>query len=93
MKFKEYLIREHEVTLYEDRFESMNNILIRLEYWFDVSDKTVDERIHHLEQELINAGGAQKFAMVVRRVPSVKHFVLKHKDELSGDLAHVADLL
>ena len=93
MKFKKYLIREHEVTLYEDRFESMNNILIRLEYWFDVSEKTVDERIHHLEQELINAGGAQKFAMVVRHVPAVKHFVLKHKDELSGDLAHVADLL
>lgn len=93
MKFKEYLIREYEVSLYEDRFESMNNILIRLEYWFDVSEKTVEERIHHLEQEIINIGGAQKFAMVVRHVPSVKHFVLKHKDELSDDLAYVAHLL
>ena len=93
MKFKEYLIQEYEATLNEDRFEEINNMLMRLEYWFDVSKKTVEERIHHLETELINAGGAQKFAMIVRHVPSVKHFILKHRDELSGDLAHVADLL
>lgn len=93
MKFKEYLIQEHENALREDRFEEINNMLTRLEYWFDISDKAVEERVHHLEQEIINAGGSQKFAMIVRHIPSVKHFILKHKDELSGDLAHVAHLL
>ncbi len=92
MQFKEYLIQEHEHTLREDRFEAMNNILVRLEYWFD-SEKTFEERVHHLEKEIINAGGSQKFAMIVRHVPSVKHFIMKHKDELSDDLAHVAHLL
>ncbi len=93
MKFKEYLIQEHEATLHEDRFEDINNMLTRLEYWFDISEKNIEERIHHLEKESINAGGPQKFAMIVRHIPSVKHFILKHQDELSDDLAHVAHLL
>ena len=93
MRFKEYLIQENEVTLHEDRFEDINNMLKRLEYWFDVSDKTTEERIHHLEKEIINAGGPQKFAMVARHIPAVKHFILKHADELTGDLEYTAHLM
>ena len=94
MRFKEYLIQNHKKPLIEEIIQGgIAKVLKRLEYWFDISEKTVEERIHHLEQELINAGGSQKFAMIVRRVPSVKHFIAKHADELSGDLEHVAHLL
>lgn len=95
MRFTEYLIQNHTKKPLNEEIISGGTakVLKRLEYWFDVSEKTVEERIHHLEQELINAGGPQKFAMVVRRIPSVKHFLLKHAKELTGDLEHTAHLI
>lgn len=92
MRFKEYLI--HEKTLTEELIQGgIAKMLKRIEFWFDGNQLTVDEKIHHLEQEMINAGGSQKFAMVVRRIPAIKHFILKHTKELTGDLEHVAHLL
>lgn len=66
----------------------------KLEYWFDFGGpKSFEERIDRLEQDVINAGGPRKFAMVVRRIPSVKHFLHKHKDELQGKLAKTEKLV
>ena len=95
MRFKEYLIKNHtKKSLQEELITGgILKMIKRLEYWFDFSEKTTDERIHHLEQELINNGGPQKFAMIVRRIPSVQHFLIKHIDELTGDLLHTAKLL
>ena len=92
MRFKEYLI--HESTLSEELIQGgVAKMLKRIEYWFDGDELTVEEKIKHLEKEMINAGGSQKFAMVVRRIPSIKHFLRKHARELTGDLEHVAHLL
>lgn len=95
MRFKEYLIRENtEKTLNEELIQSgLLKMFKRLEYWFDFGPRTFEERIQHLEKSVVNAGGPAKFAMVVRRLPSIKHFLLKHKDELSGDLARVAKII
>lgn len=95
MRFKEYLIETHtEKSLREELIQGgILKMIKRLEYWFDFSKKSTLERINHLETELINAGGPQKFAMILRRVPSVSHFLIKHIDELSGDLLHTTKLL
>lgn len=95
MRFKEYLIEEHtKKSLQEELIQGgITKVIKKLQYWFDFGGENVEKRIRRLEQELINAGGPQKFAMIVRRVPSVKHFLLKHTAELTGDLAYTAHLL
>lgn len=95
MRFKEYLITEHSKnTLNEELvYGGTGKVFRRLQYWFDFGPRTVNERIYKLRRELVNAGGPNKFAMIVRRIPSVKHFIKKHKDELTGDLADVAKLI
>ena len=65
----------------------------RLQFWFDKGPKDTAERIRQLEKELVYAGGANKFAMVVRRIPSVKNFLLRHKDELEGELSQVVEMI
>lgn len=95
MRFKEYLIEEYtKKSLQEELIQGgILKVIKKLQYWFDGSDKTVADRIHGLELALINAGGPQKFAMLVRRIPSVKHFLLKHIDELPEDLHYTATLI
>ena len=95
MRFKEYLNENYtKKSLREELIQGgVLKMIKRLEYWFDFSEKSTGERIRHLETELINAGGPQKFAMILRRVPSVSHFLIKHIDELTGDLLHTAKLL
>ena len=95
MRFKEYLIENHtKKSLREELIQGgVLKMIKRLEYWFEVSEKTTRERIKHLETELVNAGGPQKFAILLRRVPSVSHFLAKHMDELTGDLHYTATLL
>lgn len=91
MRFKEYLEHTKNKNLTEELvYGGATKVLKKLEYWFDFSDRTTEERIHRLEQDVINAGGVAKFEMVVRRIPSVKHFLIKHIAELTGDLAKVA---
>ncbi len=92
MRFKEYLIREDTKSPLNEELITggLLKVFKRLEYWFDFSDRTTEERIHRLEQDVINAGGVSKFSMVVRRIPAVQHFLIKHVDELSGDLQRVA---
>jgi len=95
MRFKEYLIEEHtKKSLQEELIQGgIAKVIKKIQYWFDFGDKNVAERIQGLEQELINVGGPQKFAMLVRRIPSVKHFLLKHIDELPKDLHYTATLI
>ena len=72
MKFIEYLIQEHtkKVTLKEELIQGgLFKLLKQLEYWFDFSDASVKERIKHLEDYLIRAGGPAKFSMLVKRIP------------------------
>ena len=92
MRFKEYLIREDtQQPLKEELIQGgLFKLFKRLEYWFDFDKQTTEERIHHLEQSVIFAGGVAKFSMIIRRLPAVKHFLVKHRGELSGDLARVA---
>jgi hypothetical protein len=94
MRFKEYLEYTESKTPIKEEvvYGGLMKIFKRLEFWFD-TPKSVPERIARLEQELVNAGGPNKFAMVVRRIPSIKHFLMKHKDELVGDLAKTASLI
>jgi cobalamin biosynthesis protein CbiD len=96
MRFKEYLIKEHiESQLSEELFVGgLNKMIKRLEFWFDLGGKKgTEEKIEQLETELVNAGGPNKFAMIVRRVPAVKHFLRKHIDDLSGELLQTAKLI
>ena len=96
MRFKEYLIREDTKRPLNEEIISggLLKVFKRLEYWFDFGgERTVEERIHRLEEDVINAGGPGKFAMVVRRIPSVKHFLHKHAADLVGDLAKTERLV
>ena len=93
MKFTEYLIQEYtkKRILKEELVQGgLFKMFKQLEYWFDFSDATVKERIEHLEQHLIDAGGPLKFSMLVKRIPSIGSFLKRHIGELSGDLLRVA---
>lgn len=96
MRFKEYLILEYNKSdsLREEIvLGGINKVLKRLEFWFDGTADTTRQRIRKLRHELVAAGGPQKFAMIVRRLPSVKHWMIKHADELSGDLRDTINLI
>ena len=91
--FKQYLDQSYNLTE-EIITGGLLKMFKRLEYWIDRGPKNTADRIDHLEQELINAGGASKFAMVIRRVPAVRHFLLAHEEELKDSPLHdVVNLL
>lgn len=92
--FKQYLDHTKNEPLREDLVSGgLRNMFKHLEYWFVRSPEKVSQRIAQLEEELINAGGARKFAIIVRRIPSVRNFIKKHANELEGKLAKVAKLI
>ena len=92
MTFKQYL--DQSQSLSEEIIQGgVSKMFKHLSYWFDRGPENAAKRIAKLEQEIINAGGVAKFAMIVRRIPSVRHFLLAHKDELDGDLAELVKLL
>ena len=95
MRFKEYLAAEYTKQPLEVEiiYGGPRKVFKNLEYWFDFGPQAFEERVKKLEQEIINAGGPSKFAMIVRRIPSVKHFLRRHKDEFDGDLAKLANLV
>ena len=85
--FKQYLDQSYNLT--EEIIQGgLLKMFKRLEYWFDRGPENTAERINHLETELVNAGGASKFAMVVRRIPAVRHFLLAHEEELKDSELH-----
>ena len=94
MRFKEYLIKEDTKNLNEELIQGgLLKLFKQLEYWLDGNDASVEHKIEKLQQTLVNAGGPSKFAMVVRRIPSIKHFLKKHHDELTDDLSKTANLI
>jgi hypothetical protein len=94
MTFKQYLENTKSQSLVEEVIHGgLLKMFKHLSYWFERGPKGTSERIAHLEKAIENAGGVNKFAMVVRRIPSVKSFILRHKEELTGDLAEVANLI
>ena len=87
MRFKEYLIKEDTKSLNEELISGgLFKLFKHLEYWFDGGTKSVDEKIKKLQLALEGAGGPLKFGMIVRRLPSVRHFLTKHHGELPEDL-------
>jgi len=87
MRFKEYLINERTTILNEELITGgLLKMFKHLEYWFDGGKRSYDEKIKKLQLALEGAGGPMKFAMVVRRLPAVKHFLHKHHGELPEDL-------
>ncbi len=85
--FKQYLEQSYNLT--EEIIQGgLLKMFKRLEYWFDRGPENTAERIAKLEEELINAGGASKFAMVVRRIPAVRHFLLAHEEDLKDSKLH-----
>ena len=92
MRFKEYLITEkYTKDLNEELIQGgLFKLFKHLEYWFDGSDKSVEDKIKKLQLALEGAGGPMKFAMIVKRLPAVKHFLHKHHEELPEDLKDLA---
>lgn len=95
MRFKEYLINEkHIKNLSEELITGgLFKLFKHLEYWFDGSDRSVEEKIKKLQLALEGAGGTQKFAMLIKRLPAVMHFLHKHHGELPEDLEDLAHAL
>ncbi len=94
MRFKEYLIDERTKILKEEIIAGgLFKMFKHLEYWFDGSDKSMDEKIKKLQLAQEGAGGARRFSMLVKRLPAVKHFLHKHHDELPKDLEELAHIM
>ena len=92
--FKEYLI-EYAGDDLQERFiyGGVSKVLKHLKYWFDGDDKTTEERIDALHKGMEAAGGPSKFAIKIRRIPSVRHWMKKHAEELPEDLSQVIGLI
>lgn len=94
MSFKQYLENTQSNSLTEEIISGgLLKMFKHLQYWFDRGPENTADRIAKLEQALVNAGGARKFAIIVRKIPSIRSFMLRHKDELEGKLAKAANLL
>ena len=95
MTFKQYLENTKSQSLIREEVihGGLLKMFKQLQYWFDRSPEDTEQRIARLKKDMINAGGPAKFAMLVRRIPSVRSFILRHKDELEGGLAEVANLI
>ena len=94
MSFKQYLEHTQSQSLTEEIVSGgLLKMFKHLEYWFDKNPESTAEKIAKLEKALVNAGGARKFAIAVRRIPSVRSFMLRHIDELEGKLAKAANLI
>ena len=74
-------------------YGGVGKMLKHLKYWFEGGEGSTEERISALNRGMEAAGGPSKFAMSIRRIPSVKHWMKKHAEELPADLSKVVTLL
>ncbi len=94
MRFKEYLMNERTKILKEELIAGgLFKMFKHLEYWFDGSNKSYDEKIKKLQLAQESSGGARRFSGLVKRLPSVMHFLHKHHGELPEDLEELSHIM